>query len=54
MKEETFPHTKNALHWWRQGGGREASEPRRKAQQWGAEGKPERFLHRGSLPTSTH
>ena len=32
----------------------EASEPRRRAQQRGAEGKAEGFLHRGSVSTSTH
>ena len=32
----------------------EASEPRRKEQQWGAEGKEERVPHRGSVLTSTH
>ena len=32
----------------------EASEPRRRAQHRGAEGKAERFPHRGSVPTSTH
>ena len=36
MKEEMFPHTRKPLHWWRQGvGGGEASEPWRRAQQWG-------------------
>ena len=56
MKEEKFPHTRKPLHWWRRGGG------------WGeklhshggehshrdAEGKVERFPHRGLVPTSTH
>ena len=36
------------------GGRGEASEPLRRAQQQGAEGKAERFPHRGSVPTSTH
>ena len=37
------------------GGGRgEASEPRRRVQQRDGEDKAERFLHRGSVPTSTH
>ena len=56
MKEEKFPHTRKALHgrrrgeWaegklWSQGGERSNR---------GAEGKVERFLHRGSVPTSTH
>ena len=40
MKEERFPHTRKPLHWWRQGvGGREASEPRRRAQQQGCRGQ---------------
>ena len=29
-------------------------EPQRRVQQQGAEGKAERFLHRGSVPASTH
>ena len=37
MKEEKFPHTMKPLHWQRQavqgGGGSEASEPQRRAQQ---------------------
>ena len=35
-------------------GGGEASEPRRRAQQQGAEDKVERFPHRGLVPTGTH
>ena len=31
----------------------EASEPRRRVQEQGAEGEVERFPHRGSVPTST-
>ena len=55
MKEERFPHTKKPLHWQRWGvGGEEALEPWRRAQNRGAEGKVERFPHRGSVPTSTH
>ena len=54
MKEERFPHTRKLLPWWRWGGRGEGSAPWRRAQQWGAEGKVERFLHRGSVPTSTH
>ena len=34
--------------------GRGASESRRRAQQQGAEGKAERFPHRGAVPTSSH
>ena len=55
MKEEKFPHTKKPLHWWRRGvawgklwsHGVECSNR-------GAEGKVERFPHRGSVLTSTH
>ena len=36
------------------GGGREASEPGGERSNRGAEGKAERFPHRGSVPTSTH
>ena len=32
----------------------EASEPQRRAHQQGTESKAERFLHRRSVPTSTH
>ena len=55
MKEEKFPHTRKPPHWWRRGGGGwGASELQRRAQQGGAEGKAERFLHSGLVPTSTH
>ena len=55
MKEEKFPHTRKPLHWQKRGVGRgKASEPQRRAQQQGAEGKAERFPHRGSLPISPH
>ena len=55
MKEEKFPHTRKPLHWWRWGvvegklrshGGEHSNR--------GAEGKAERFPHRGLVPTSTH
>ena len=55
MKEEKFPHTRKHLHWqrcklaWgklRSHGGEHSNR--------GAEGKAERFPHRGSVPTSTH
>ena len=51
MKEEKFLHTRKPLHWWRWGwaGGAEGERSNR-----GAEGKVERFPHRGSVPTSTH
>ena len=52
MEEEKFPHTRKPLHWWRgweklRGHGGDHSNR-------GTEGKVERFLHRGLLPTSTH
>ena len=55
MKEENFPHTMKPLHWRRWGvtegklqshGGEHSNR--------GAEGKAERFPHRGLVPTSTH
>ena len=55
MKEERFPQTRKPLH------GRRLQVAERKL--WshvgecnnrGAEGKAERFPHRGSVPTSTH
>ena len=55
MKEETLPHTRKPLHGqrlrvaegkiWRHGEERSHR---------GAEGKVERFPHRGVVPTSTH
>ena len=55
MKEEKFPHTRKPLHWQRwqvarwklQSHGGERSNR-------GAEGKVERFPHRGLVLTSTH
>ena len=56
MKEEKFPDTRKPLHWWTWGGGSGG-----KLQSHGgersnrdAEGKVERFPHRGSVPTSIH
>ena len=55
MKEEKFPHTRKPLHWWRGGvGGGKLQSHRREHSNRGAEGKAERFLHRGQVPTSTH
>ena len=55
MKKERFPHTRSPFAGrdcgWQRG---EASEPRRRAQHRGAEGKAERFPHGGSAPSSTH
>ena len=56
MKEEKFPHTRKPLHWQRQGVvvvGKHRSHGRERGNR-GAEGKAERFPHRGSVPTSTH
>ena len=56
MKEEKFPHTRKPLHWWRWGvggGGKLRSHGGERSNR-GAEGKAERFPHRGSVPTSIH
>ena len=55
MKEERFPHTRKPLHWQRWGvvGGKLRSHGGEHSNR-GAEGKAERFPHRGSVPTSTH
>ena len=55
MKEEEFPGTGKPLHWRRLGvaGGRLQSHGGEYSNR-GAEGKAERFPHRGSVPTSTH
>ena len=55
MKEEKFPHPRKPLHLWREwvGGGYLQSHGGERSNR-GAEGKVERFLHRGSVPTSTH
>ena len=49
MKEEKLPHTRKPLHWrgWVDGWRGEHSNR-------GAEGKVERFPHKGTVPTSTH
>ena len=57
MKEEKFPHTRKPLQWWRQAGGGVGGKLRSHRGEHsnkGAEGKAERFPHRGSVPTSTH
>ena len=57
MKEEKFPHTRKPLHWWRRGvGGGEGKlrSHRGEHSNRGAEGKVERFPHRGSVPTNTY
>ena len=52
MKKEKFPHTRKPLYCWRQVG--RLWSHRGEHSNSGAEGKVERFLHRGSVPTSTH
>ena len=55
MKEEKFPHARKPLHWWRQGvAGGKLRGHGGECNNWGAEGKAERFPHRGSVLTSTH
>ena len=55
MKEEKFPHTRKALHWWRRGvAGWQLRSHGGERSNRGAEGKVERFPHRGSMPTSTY
>ena len=55
MKEERFPCTRKPLHWQRQGvaGGKLQSHGGERSHR-GAEGKAERFPHRGLVPTSAH
>ena len=57
MKEETFPHTRKPLRGRRRWGGQtegKLQSHRGERSNRGAEGKAERFPHRGSVPTSTH
>ena len=53
VKGETFLHTRKPLHWWGWGGGKLQSH-RGEPSNRGAEGKAERFPHRGSVPANTH
>ena len=55
MKEEKFPHTGKPLRGrrWRVAGRKLWSHTGEHSNR-GAEGKAERFLHRGSVPMSTH
>ena len=55
MEEEKFPHTRKPLQWRRRGVavGKLQSHGREHSNR-GAEGKAERFPHRGWVPTSTH
>ena len=56
MKEEKLPHIREPLHWQRQGvvGVGKLQSHGGECSNRGAESKAERFLHRGSVPTSTH
>ena len=56
MKEERYPHTKKPLRGWRlqKAEGWKLRSHRGERSNRGAEGKAERFLHRGSVLTSTH
>ena len=56
MKEEKFPHTRKPLHWWRWGWTRVGGSfgATEESAETGAEGKVERFPHRGLVTTSTH
>ena len=55
MKEEKFPCTRKPLHWWRWGcGERKLLSHGGEGSNRGAEGKAERFPHRGLVPTRTH
>ena len=56
MKEEKLPHTRKPLHWQRRGGGQGGKLQSHGGERSnrGAEGKVERFPHRGSVPTRTH
>ena len=56
MEEESSPHTRKPLHGQRRGasgGGKLRSHGGERSNR-GAEGRVERFPHRGSVPTSTH
>ena len=55
MKEEKFPHTRKPFTGGDGGGrGGKLQNHRGEHSNRGAEGKAERFLHRGLVPTSTH
>ena len=55
MKEEKFPHTRKPLHWWtKEWVGGKIQSHRGQRSNRGAEGKVERFPHRGLVLTSTH
>ena len=55
MKEEKFPHARKSLRGRRRGeAGRKLRNRGGELSNRGAEGKAERFPHRGAVPTSTH
>ena len=54
MKKEKFPHTRKPLHGGDGGVGGELQSHGGERSNRGAEGKAERFPHRGLVPTSTH
>ena len=57
MKEEMFSHTRKLLHWWRRGEVRVEGKLQSNGVEHSnrdAEGKAERFPHRGAVPSSTH
>ena len=55
MKEKRFRHTRKPHHWQRQGwGGGKLWSHGGELNNRGAEGKAERFPHKGSLPASPH
>ena len=54
MKEEKFPHTRKPLHCRDRGGRGKLWSHGGERSHRGAEGKAERFPHRGSVPTCTH
>ena len=56
MKEESFPHTREPPHWgvWGLGGGGKLWSHEGEHSNRSAEGKVERFPHKGWVPTSTH
>ena len=54
MKEEKAPDTKKPLHWQRREGWEELWNHGGEHSNRGAEREAERFMHRGSVLTSTH
>ena len=54
MKEEKFPHTKNPFTGGDGGWGGKPQSHGGERSHRAAEGKVERFPHRGTVPTSTH